>query len=137
MSFQVSTFFLRLFSVPEDTSSFKAKYPNMIVKFNHSLLITLVFPLVKVKLASPLSLVQQSKEKLKRKLSVCKGSIRKDSCDRNKMVPKVTATVGPSHVSAQSCSTLCGPLDCRPPGSSVHGIFQARILEQVAISYSR
>ena len=40
-------------------------------------------------------------------------------------------------VYAQSCPTLCDPIDCRPPGSSVHGIFQARILEQVAISSSR
>ena len=37
----------------------------------------------------------------------------------------------------QSCSTLCGPMDCSPPGSSVHGIFQARILEWVAIFFSR
>ena len=33
----------------------------------------------------------------------------------------------------QSCPTLCDPLDCSPPGYSVHGIFQARILEWVAI----
>ena len=38
---------------------------------------------------------------------------------------------------AQLCATLCGPMNCSPPGSSIHGIFQARILEQVAISYSR
>ena len=37
---------------------------------------------------------------------------------------------------AQSCSTLCNPMDCRPPGSSVHGIFQARVLEWVAIAFS-
>ena len=37
----------------------------------------------------------------------------------------------------QSCLTLCDPLSCSPPGSFVHGIFQARILEWVAISYSR
>ena len=36
-----------------------------------------------------------------------------------------------------SCVQLCDPLDCNPPGSSIHGIFQARILEQVAISSSR
>ena len=36
-----------------------------------------------------------------------------------------------------SCLTLCDPMDCSLPGSSVHGIFQARILEWVAISFSR
>ena len=35
---------------------------------------------------------------------------------------------------AQSCLILCNSMDCSPPGSSVHGIFQARILESVAIS---
>ena len=38
---------------------------------------------------------------------------------------------------AQWCLTLCNPMDCSPPGFSVHGIFQARILEDVAISSSR
>ena len=37
---------------------------------------------------------------------------------------------------AQSCPTLCHPMDCSLPGYSVHGIFQARILEWVAISFS-
>ena len=37
---------------------------------------------------------------------------------------------------AQSCSTLCDPMGRSPPGSSDHGILQARILEWVAISYS-
>ena len=40
-------------------------------------------------------------------------------------------------VCAQLCLTLCDPMDCSPSGSSVHGIFQARILEWVAISFSR
>ena len=35
-----------------------------------------------------------------------------------------------------SCLTLCHPMDCSPPGCSVHGIFQVRILEYVAISFS-
>ena len=38
---------------------------------------------------------------------------------------------------AQSCLTLCDPVDCSPPGSSIHGISQAKILEWVAISFSR
>ena len=38
---------------------------------------------------------------------------------------------------AQSCPTLCDPMDCSLPGSSVHGIFQARVLEWGAISFSR
>ena len=37
----------------------------------------------------------------------------------------------------QLCPTLCNPMDCSPSGSSVHGIFQARILEWVAISSAR
>ena len=37
----------------------------------------------------------------------------------------------------QSCPTLCDPMDCNLPGSSVHGILQARTLEWVAIPFSR
>ena len=37
---------------------------------------------------------------------------------------------------AQLCLTLCDPMDCSPPGSSVHGIFQARVLEWVTIAIS-
>ena len=38
---------------------------------------------------------------------------------------------------AQSCPTLCSPMDCSLPGTSVHGILQARVLEWVAIPFSR
>ena len=44
---------------------------------------------------------------------------------------KVNALVG------QLCPTLCDPMDCSPPGSSVHGLLQARVLEWGAISFSR
>ena len=37
----------------------------------------------------------------------------------------------------QSCLTLCDSMDCSLPGSSIHGIFQARLLEWVAMSFSR
>ena len=37
---------------------------------------------------------------------------------------------------AQSCPTLSDPMDCSLPGSSVHGIFQARVLEWVVIAFS-
>ena len=39
--------------------------------------------------------------------------------------------------SLQLCPTFCNPMDCSPPGSSVHGILQARILEWVAVPSSR
>ena len=42
-----------------------------------------------------------------------------------------------SMYSISQCPTLCNPMDSSPPGSSIHGIFQARMLEWVAISYSR
>ena len=38
--------------------------------------------------------------------------------------------------SLQSCLTLCDLMDCSPPGSSVHGVLQARIMQWVAISFS-
>jgi len=38
---------------------------------------------------------------------------------------------------AQSCPTLCDPMDCSLSGSSIHGIFQARVLEWIVISFSR
>ena len=38
---------------------------------------------------------------------------------------------------SQSCPTLCNPMNCGPPGSYVHGILQARILEWVAMPSSR
>ena len=38
---------------------------------------------------------------------------------------------------SQSCPTLCNPVNCSLAGSSVHGIFRARVLERVAISFSR
>ena len=38
---------------------------------------------------------------------------------------------------AQSCPTLCDPMDCSLRGSYIHGIFEARVLEWVAISFSR
>ena len=40
-------------------------------------------------------------------------------------------------VHTQSCLTLCHPLDCSPPGSSVHGILQARTLQRVVVLSSR
>ena len=41
------------------------------------------------------------------------------------------------HMLTQLCPTLCDPMDCSPPDSSIHGILQARILEWVVISFSR
>ena len=43
----------------------------------------------------------------------------------------------PVVVVTQSCPTPCDPTDCSPPGSSVHGVLQARILEWIAIPFSR
>ena len=50
---------------------------------------------------------------------------------------KDTRHIGLQEKVAQSCPTLCDPMDCSLPGSSVHGILQARILEWVAMPSSR
>ena len=49
---------------------------------------------------------------------------------------EAAATAAAAAKSLQSCPTLCDPIDSSPPGSSVSGILQARILEWVAISFS-
>ena len=61
--------------------------------------------------------------------AVCPGDQRLHSSELPDFVPSASV--------AQSCLTLCDPVNCSPPGSSVHGILQARILEWVAISFSR
>ena len=48
-----------------------------------------------------------------------------------------TAPIGGGDLASRSCLTLCDPMDCSPPGSSVCGILQERILEWVAIPFSR
>ena len=52
-------------------------------------------------------------------------------------VPKYSNNLVPVKISVQLCLTLCNPVDCSPSGSSVYGILQARILEWVAIPFSR
>ena len=49
----------------------------------------------------------------------------------NESVTKVKVLV------TQSSQTLCDPMDCSLPGSTVHGVLQARILEWVAVPFSR
>ena len=49
----------------------------------------------------------------------------------------IPLSLGCCYLVAKSRATLCHSMDCGPPGSSVHGISQARILEWVAISFSR
>ena len=53
------------------------------------------------------------------------------------MIFFITLTIKSSVLLAQSCPTLCDPMDYSPPGSSVHGILQARTLKWVAIPFSR
>ena len=52
-------------------------------------------------------------------------------------IPLKAGNRTPIAKSLQSCPTLCDPTDCSLSGSSIHGIFQARVLEWVAISFSR
>ena len=60
---------------------------------------------------------------------VIKKKKKKKTTAKNKKSVKVLV--------AQLCLMLCDPMECSPPGSSVHGILQARILEWVAIPFYR
>ena len=50
--------------------------------------------------------------------------------------PLLEPAAAAANKSLQSCPTLCDPMDCSLPGSSIHGIFQARVLEWGAIAFS-
>ena len=57
------------------------------------------------------------------------------SASHSRRDPAVAAAS--SAAALQSCPTLCDPIDSSPPGSAVHGIFQARVLEWVATAFSK
>ena len=59
------------------------------------------------------------------------------SADSTSAIAMITSLPCMCARSLQSCPALCNPMDCSPPGSSVHDILQASILEWVAISLSR
>ena len=63
-------------------------------------------------------------------------SVRLVNDQRSRHLPNYLQFEGEDEV-AQSCPTLCDPVDCSLPGFSIHGILQSRILERVAISFSR
>ena len=59
------------------------------------------------------------------------GVAESDTTERLNFHFQLSSVQSPSHV------RLCDPVDCSPPGSAVHGILQAKILQWVAISFSR
>ena len=63
--------------------------------------------------------------------------IRSNLCLLNFMIWWLNVTNMYESEVAQLCPTLCDPMDCSWPGFSVHGIFQAGVLEWVAISFSK
>ena len=88
-------------------------------------------------------LTQKNKDKYNMKSLICgiKNVIQMDLFMKRKQthrhrkenwLPKVGCVL-----ISQSCPSLCDPIDCSPPGSSVHGLFQARILEWTDISFSK
>ena len=77
----------------------------------------------------------ESEEELKCLLMKVKEESEKSDLKLNIQETKIMAS-SPIEVT-QSCPALCHPMDCSLSGFFVHGIFQARILEWVAISFSR
>ena len=76
-------------------------------------------------LKSPLMKVKEESEKVVLRLNIQKTKIMVSS----------SITVAKACSVAQSCQTLCDPMNCSPPVTCVHGSFQTRILELVAISF--
>ena len=102
-------------------------------------------------------LIQREKEQLEGETSAIRSTVKSEASERRAMItPALREALtkqgeSPQELlqytlkcsecmhtkSLQSCLTLCDPMDYGPPGSSVHGILQARILVWVAISSSR
>ena len=76
-------------------------------------------------------------EQLRKVIFVSRDGGREGWDRRNMEVMEVVNGICCCCLFTLSCPTLCNPMDCSPPGSSIHGILQARILEWVAISFSR
>ena len=68
--------------------------------------------------------------------ALCDRAVTRTHHFHQATLPSHTHSGSESEVT-QSCPTLCNPMDCSLPDASVHGIFQARILEWVAISFSK
>ena len=81
------------------------------------------------------------KQHILRNLLCIRRWVSETNEDQSPSVPSCGADPGGVLVcfmqSCLSCGQLCDPMDCSPPGSSIHEIFQARILEWVAFSFSR
>ena len=77
--------------------------------------------------------IAQSQTRLKRPLETKPSSIAPQPVESQEAPTNSTVSLS----SQRHKKILCDPMDCSLPGSSVHGISQARILEQVAISFSR
>ena len=82
------------------------------------------------------SLHTKSWEKKRSQSQWAKGRIIQLNAEFQKIARREKKKWSESEVT-QSCLTLCNPIGCSPPGSSVHGILQARVLEWVAIPFSR
>ena len=61
---------------------------------------------------------------------------REDPLEKGMATHSSAAAAAAAAKSLQSCLTLCDPMDCSPPGTPVRGLFQARVLEWVAIAFS-
>ena len=85
--------------------------------------------------ADDTTLMAECEEELKSLLMKVKVESEKVGLKFNIQKTKIM-TAAAAAKSLQSCPTLCDPMDCSPPGFSIHGILQARTLEWVAISFS-
>ena len=76
-------------------------------------------------------------KEIQRRGDICKRQQLTHFAVQQKLIQDGTAIRSVLCAQPQSRSTLCDLTDCSPLGSSVYGMFQARILERVAVSYSR
>ena len=99
------------------------------------IMIVIMIQNLEIKMESQINSLEARIEKMQERFNKDPEEIKKSQYIMNNAINDIKNTLLMLAKSFHSCPTLCDPIDGSPPGSSVHGIFQARVLEWGAIAF--
>ena len=121
-----------------NTTQMKKQIRNTEVQINEEEISKLPEKEFRIMIVKMIKNLENKMEKMKESINKDLEELKNKHTETNNTITEIKNTL---HLTfdievAQSRPTVCDPMDCSLPGSSVHGIFQARVLEWVAISFS-